>query len=119
MIPRASPSFRWASAIPAPCKAAATSCPRRAAPRPGTRLCFSHLTKVRLTLLVGRLAQERYLPDPRGSMSEAVASWRDYLPEYVPLPHPSWRTLGWARKNPWFEGEMLPDLRARIAGILK
>jgi uracil-DNA glycosylase len=37
----------------------------------------------------------------------------------VPLPHPSWRTIGWARKNPWFETEMLPDLRARIAGILK
>jgi uracil-DNA glycosylase len=80
---------------------------------------FSHLTQVRLTLLVGRLAQERYLPDPRGSMSEAVASWRDYLPEYVPLPHPSWRTLGWARKNAWFETEMLPELRARIAAILK
>ena len=72
---------------------------------------FSHLTQVRLTLLVGRLAQERYLPDPRGSMSEAVAHWRDYLPDHVPLPHPSWRTLGWARRNPWFESELLPELR--------
>jgi uracil-DNA glycosylase len=68
---------------------------------------------------VGRLAQEHYLPDPRGSMTEAVSGWRDYLPKYVPLPHPSWRTLGWARKNPWFEAEMLPELRARIADILQ
>jgi uracil-DNA glycosylase len=68
---------------------------------------------------VGRLAQERYLPNPRSSMSEAVTNWRGYLPEYVPLPHPSWRTIGWARKNPWFEAEMLPELRARIADILK
>ena len=62
---------------------------------------LAHLTQVKLTLLVGRLTQERYLP------------------EYIPLPHPSWRTLGWARKNAWFEAEMLPELRARIAAILK
>ena len=80
---------------------------------------FSHLLQIRLTLLVGRIAQLRYLPDPRGSMSEAVEHWRDYLPAHVPLPHPSWRTLGWARRNPWFEGEMLPELRTRIADILK
>lgn len=80
---------------------------------------LAHLSQVRLTLLVGRLAQVRYLPQPRGSMSEAVAHWRDYLPTHVPLPHPSWRTLGWARRNSWFEAEMLPQLRARIAGVLK
>jgi uracil-DNA glycosylase len=80
---------------------------------------FAHLSHVRLTLLVGRLAQLRYLPDSRASMSEAVAHWRDYLPTYVPLPHPSWRTIGWVRRNPWFESEMLPELRARIADIVK
>src|SRR5262245_18400628 len=80
---------------------------------------FAHLSRIRLTLLVGRLAQLRYLAEPRASMSEAVAHWRDYLPTHVPLPHPSWRTLGWARRNPWFEAELLPELRARIADILK
>jgi len=80
---------------------------------------FAHLSQVKLTLLVGRLAQTRYLPDARGSLTEAVAHWRDYLPAYAPLPHPSWRTLGWARRNPWFEAEMLPELRARIADVLK
>jgi uracil-DNA glycosylase len=80
---------------------------------------FAHLSRIRLTLLVGRVAQVRYLPDPRGSMSEAVAHWREYLPAHVPLPHPSWRTIGWARRNPWFEAELLPDVRARIARILR
>ena len=80
---------------------------------------FAHLSQVRLTLLVGRLAQLRYLPDPRDSMADAVRHWRDYLPTYVPLPHPSWRTLGWERRNPWFEAQMLPELRARISEILK
>lgn len=79
---------------------------------------LAHLSQVRLTLLVGRVAQLRYLPDPRRSLSEAVAHWRDYLPDHVPLPHPSWRTLGWARRNPWFEAELLPELRSRIAEIL-
>jgi uracil-DNA glycosylase len=55
---------------------------------------FAHMSQIRLTLLVGRLAHMRYLPDPRASMSEAVAHWREYLPAHVPLPHPSWRTLG-------------------------
>jgi len=79
---------------------------------------MAHLRQVRLTLLVGRIAQLRYLPDPRASMSEAVAHWRDYLPAHVPLPHPSWRTLGWAKRNPWFEAEMLPELRTRIAEMM-
>jgi uracil-DNA glycosylase len=80
---------------------------------------FAQLPNVQLTLLVGRLAQVRYLPDSLGSMTEAVANWRSYLPTHVPLPHPSWRTLGWARRNPWFEAEMLPELRRRIARILE
>jgi uracil-DNA glycosylase len=80
---------------------------------------LAQLPNVQLTLLVGRLAQARYLPDPLGSMTEAVAHWRSYLPTRVPLPHPSWRTLGWARRNPWFEAEMLPEVRRHIARILE
>lgn len=80
---------------------------------------LAQLPNIKLTLLVGRLAQLEYLPDPRASMSDAMAAWRSYLPRYIPLPHPSWRTIGWAKRNPWFEAEMLPALRSRIAGILK
>jgi uracil-DNA glycosylase len=48
-------------------------------------------------------------------MGAHVAAWRDFLPTRCPLPHPSWRTLGWERKNPWFGEEVLPALRAAIA----
>jgi uracil-DNA glycosylase len=51
-------------------------------------------------------------------MSEAVACWRDFLPDYFVLPHPSWRTIGWLRGNRWFETEALPDLRTRIGRVL-
>jgi uracil-DNA glycosylase len=74
------------------------------------------LPQIRLTLLVGSHAIEHYLGP--GAMTERVARWRDFLPETLPLPHPSWRTIGWAKRNPWFEAELLPELRARVAAAL-
>ena len=47
-----------------------------------------------------------------------MRAWRDYLPEFLPLPHPSWRNTGWLKRNPWFESELLPELRARVRGVL-
>jgi uracil-DNA glycosylase len=74
---------------------------------------------VALTLLVGGYAIRHYLTDTRAStMTEAIARWRDFLPEIMPLPHPSWRTIRWQRDHPWFESELLPELRARIAAAL-
>jgi uracil-DNA glycosylase len=73
------------------------------------------LTEVQLTLLVGGYAQRLYFW--RGSVTETVAAWRDAPVGLFPLPHPSWRTLAWARKNPWFEAEVLPALRQRLADV--
>ena len=74
---------------------------------------------IELTLLVGSYAIDYYLPrSGRRSMTAAVACWRDFLPEYFVLPHPSWRTTRWLRDNPWFENETLPELRARIGQAL-
>lgn len=80
---------------------------------------LDHLTNVRLTLLVGTYAQARYLDTRRKrTMTETVRVWPEYKPEFLPLPHPSWRTTGWLKRNPWFETELLPDLRARVAEAL-
>ncbi len=74
---------------------------------------------LRLTLLVGSYAIDHYLGNRgRGRMGDTVRAWRDYLPEFLPLPHPSWRNVLWARKNPWFEAELLPELRRRVAELL-
>jgi uracil-DNA glycosylase len=73
------------------------------------------LVGVRLTLLVGSYAQAHILGP--GPMGERVRNWRAFLPRYLPLPHPSWRTTGWERRNPWFTSELLPELRAALAGI--
>lgn len=69
-----------------------------------------------LTLLVGGAAQRWHLGTR--NVTQTVAGWRDHAPRVFPLPHPSWRNTGWLRKNPWFEAELLPVLRARVKEVL-
>ncbi len=73
------------------------------------------MPEIRLTLLVGSHAQNLVLGP--GSMTERVRHFGLLLPRYFPLPHPSWRTGGWERRNPWFAGEVLPALRERMAAL--
>lgn len=74
---------------------------------------------IRLTLLVGSYAIPHYLGRRAApTMTETVARWREYLPQYLPLPHPSWRTTAWERRHPWFEAELLPELRRRAAAAV-
>jgi uracil-DNA glycosylase len=79
-----------------------------------------YFTAVKLSLLVGGYAIRHYLPaSPGCSLSEILARWRDFLPKYFLLPHPSWRTTAWERRHPWFVTELVPELRARVAAALK
>lgn len=71
---------------------------------------------IRLTLLVGTYALTHTLGP--GAMTDRVRAYRDYLPGYFPLPHPSWRTTGWERRNPWFGAEVLPALREAVGEAL-
>jgi len=74
---------------------------------------------IRLTLLVGSYAQAYYLGRRRReTLTETVRRYRDYLPEFFPLPHPSPRNGAWLKRNPWFVGEVLPALHEAIAGVL-
>jgi uracil-DNA glycosylase len=77
------------------------------------------LPAVGLTLLVGLYAQRRYLgARRRNNLTETVRAWADYGPVYMPLPHPSWRNTAWLKRNPWFEVELLPELRARVRDLM-
>lgn len=76
------------------------------------------LSNVRLTLLVGGYAQKWHLRHKAG-VTETVAGWRDHAPARYPLPHPSWRNTAWLKKHPWFEVDLLPDLRTRIKEVLE
>ncbi len=77
------------------------------------------LPDIRLTLLVGSYAQAYYLGDrAQKTLTETVRHYRDYLPEFLPLPHPSPRNQAWLKNNPWFAEEVLPLLHAKIAELL-
>ncbi len=83
------------------------------------RPLLAALERVELTLLVGSYAQPWALGDRmKADMTETVRAWREYAPDLLPLPHPSWRNTAWLKRNPWFEAEVVPYLRARVRGIL-
>ncbi len=77
------------------------------------------LPHVELTLLVGQYAQGWYLGNRRKkTVTDTVRAWRDYAPDFLPTPHPSWRTTHWQKKNPWFDEEVIPALRRRVHDLL-
>ncbi len=78
------------------------------------------LKNVRLTLLVGTYAQRYHLGAAvKRTLGETVGAWRDYPANVMPLPHPSWRNSAWLKRTPWFEAEVLPELRRRVSSALR
>ena len=72
---------------------------------------------LRLTILVGSYALRHRLG--AGAMTERVRRFRELGPAIMPLPHPSWRTTGWERRNPWFGEDLLPVLRRSVTMALE
>ena len=95
--------------------------PRRECAQTWHARLFASLPDIRLILAVGQYAQAWHLgPDRRRTLTETVAHWRDYLdrmPPVLPLPHPSWRNNAWIKRNPWFEQELVPEVRRRVARL--
>ncbi|MYH58879.1 MAG: uracil-DNA glycosylase family protein [Boseongicola sp. SB0675_bin_26] len=77
------------------------------------------LPAIRLTLLVGAHAHAWHLGLPRNArVTETVRDWKSRLPDAFPLPHPSWRNTAWLSANPWFETDLLPELKACVQEAL-
>lgn len=77
------------------------------------------MPRIQLRLLIGAYAQATYLGDKRSrTLADTVRAWRDFAPDYLPLPHPSPRNRLWLKRNPWFETEVLPPLRERVGSLL-
>jgi len=77
---------------------------------------LAQLTEVKLTLLVGGYAQKWHLATSR-SVTDTVKDWRADAPRVFPLPHPSWRNTAWLAANPWFQADLLPELRRAVTEI--
>jgi uracil-DNA glycosylase len=81
------------------------------------RRLLAAMPALRLTLLVGSYAQTYVAREenwPPARMTDRVMQFRSYLPRYLPLPHPSWRTGFWEYRNPWFQSDVLPALREAV-----
>ncbi len=93
-------------------------------PRPECSALWHHelfgiIASPKLILVIGQYAQAWHLGDRRGrTLTETVRNWKSYLPQYLPMPHPSPRNNMWLRRNSWFEDEVIPELRLRVAKIL-
>ena len=78
------------------------------------------LPEIELTLVIGQYAQAWHLRDAcKSSLTDTVRAWRTYWPHMLPMPHPSPRNNFWLKRNGWFERDVLPELRHRIARILR
>ena len=80
------------------------------------------MPQVQLVICLGAHAMAWHMGQAfGGSVDAAVRNWRaglELIPAVIPLPHPSWRNSGWLNRNPWFERDLLPDLRSRVARLL-
>lgn len=74
---------------------------------------------IELVLLVGQYAQRHYLRSAGQHLTDTVRDFRRHVPRYLPLPHPSPRNQLWLKRNPWFEREVVPVLRRRVARVLE
>ena len=80
---------------------------------------MSKMPNVELVILIGMYAQKYYLGKAaKKTLTETVDNFQEYLPEYLPLPHPSPRNRFWLTKNPWFDVDVLPELRKRIKEMI-
>ena len=81
---------------------------------------FKRLPQIELKILIGGYAQRWHIGDQmEKTLTATVQKWRDFLEQGVIVtPHPSWRNNAWLKRNPWFEAELLPELRKRVQSLL-
>jgi len=81
-------------------------------------LILEQITNKELVILIGNYAQKYYLKSTaKNTLTDTVKNYQEYLPTYLPLPHPSPRNNIWLKKNEWFEKLVIPELRNRVQKI--
>lgn len=78
------------------------------------QVLLDRMPDIALTLLIGRYAQQHYLPKRFSTLTECVKNGAQFAPKFMPLVHPSPRNRRWLSNNPWFENEVVPQLRRRV-----
>jgi len=82
-------------------------------------ILLNNMPQLELIILIGTYAQNYYLvKNAKKTLTETVKNFKEFLPKYIPLPHPSPRNRLWQTKNPWFQHEVVPVLQEKVAQIL-
>ena len=82
-------------------------------------LLLEKMPNIALVLLIGMYAQKHYLRKAvKKTLTETVKNYQEYLPKYLPLPHPSPRNRFWLTKNPWFGRDVVPELQIKVKELL-
>ena len=81
-------------------------------------MILGHLPNIQLTILIGQYAQKYYLPENKDNVTNTVKNYRQFLPHFIPLVHPSPRNQLWITKNPWFEEQVIPELQILVKQII-
>jgi uracil-DNA glycosylase len=93
--------------------------PRPECARTWRKKLLDELSQISLTLVIGQYAQSWHLgQSPRQRLTDTVKAWNELVPGVIPLPHPSPRNNMWLKKNPWFEQDVLPELKAAVKSAL-
>ena len=81
---------------------------------------ISYLPDIQLTLAIGMYAIDWHLKGSKEkTLTETVKNFKEYLANGVlPLPHPSPRNNIWLKRNPWFEKEVVSELKKKVRKIL-
>jgi len=93
-------------------------------PRPECALAWRHkilkqMPNIELTVVIGQYALDWHLKETKyKTLTDTVKNWQTYWPTHIPLPHPSPRNNIWLKKNPWFEGDVLPSLKQKVKSLL-
>lgn len=81
---------------------------------------LAEMPKIKLTVLIGNYAQKYYLEKKaKKNLTETVRAYEEYLPQILPLVHPSPLNFRWQAKNPWFNTEVVPAARRLVRGVIK
>ncbi|QLG45449.1 uracil-DNA glycosylase family protein [Costertonia aggregata] len=82
-------------------------------------LVWEQFENVKLVIVIGKYAQDRYLKEfSKANLTQNVANFKDFLPKHFPLPHPSPVNRFWMAKNPWFEQEVVGELRKIVSKVI-
>lgn len=79
---------------------------------------LDNLPNLKFTILIGSFAQSYYLKSPKRNLTENISAFEEFLPDAFVLPHPSPRNRFWMTKNPWFETDLLPILKLKVAELI-